>query len=399
MSLFQSIGSYDNLDEPTPFFNTKSAVYGFMITLLLLTWVTNVGSIFLVNAGLGQHFILLGIDGMIEFVKMFWWCNACYNMSMAAIKISLLFQYLRLLNEHPAADSRQPMIMRTAVIVLIAITAIWGIVYSILAWVPCVPIYADWDFTVSATRYGYGSDDKRTFVTTFMVHGACNMAIDIAIFALPLFSRSMWAAAGRQRQSRIAMIFLYGLGVVSVLCSIFRFVSIVDHKAATYPTFDPTWYGPTAIVLSILEVDLATIMASLPVFWPYLRRNIDRIMITHEIEVKVTEQHFTQIDDRGLEGGRNTRSHEGVRSESAAGAAAYTPWMDGDGHRSNSSAGLKMGEVVMMRTLGRSGTDEGSESSPTGDDMPFDGSRNAAPQRSPQRAAFLTRDSKEILLH
>lgn len=148
---------------------------------------------------------------------MFWWVNACYNMSMAAIKLSILFQFLRLLNDHSGADNRQPKWLRLVVKILLVITAIWGIVFSILAWVPSIPVSADWTFTdTSATRYGYGSDDINTFATTFMVHGATNMAIDIAMFSVPLFSRSMWATAGRQQQSRIAMICLYGLGIVYV---------------------------------------------------------------------------------------------------------------------------------------------------------------------------------------
>lgn len=147
--------------------------------------------------------------------QMFWWCNACYNMSMTAIKLSLLFQYLRLLNDHSELEGKQPRFLRVAVIVLISITSVWGLIYSVLAWVPCMPISADWDFEdTTAVRYGYGSDDKETFATTFMIHGACNMAIDIAILFLPLFSRSMWATAGRQKQSRIAMLCLYGLGVL-----------------------------------------------------------------------------------------------------------------------------------------------------------------------------------------
>lgn len=35
MSLFESVGSYDNLDEPTPFFNNRAAAYGFVITFLV----------------------------------------------------------------------------------------------------------------------------------------------------------------------------------------------------------------------------------------------------------------------------------------------------------------------------------------------------------------------------
>lgn len=146
---------------------------------------------------------------------MFWWVNACYNMSMAAIKLSILFQYLRLLSDHAGTDIHPPKYLRLSVIVMIVITSLWGIVYSFLAWVPAFPISAHWNFTdTTAIRFGYGSDDTDTFAATFTIHGATNMAIDIAVFTLPLFARSMWVSAGRQRQSRIAMISLYCLGML-----------------------------------------------------------------------------------------------------------------------------------------------------------------------------------------
>lgn len=73
------------------------------------------------------------------------------------------------------------------------------------------------------------------------------------------------------------------------MLSIWRLQSIVESRAATLPTFDPTWYGPTPIVLSSMEVCLATICASLPVFWPVLKKTLGPyIMVTHEI--KVTRQ-------------------------------------------------------------------------------------------------------------
>lgn len=63
---------------------------------------------------------------------------------------------------------------------------------------------------------------------------------------------------------------------------------MVAHKATTWPTFDPTWYGMPTIILSLLEIDLATITAALPVFWPHLRRNMMLIMVTREVEVRTS---------------------------------------------------------------------------------------------------------------
>lgn len=45
-----------------------------------------------------------------------------------------------------------------------------------------------------------------------IIHGACNMLIDIAVLAIPVFSKSMWTTADEQLRSRIAMIGLYALG-------------------------------------------------------------------------------------------------------------------------------------------------------------------------------------------
>lgn len=131
-------------------------------------------------------------------------------------------------------------------------------------------------------------------------------------------------------------------------------------------------------------------MASLPVFWPYLRRNIDRILITHEIEVKVTE-HFTQIDDQVNEGRLESGEDKGRQPRDQK----YTPWADGK-KRGSMDLGYNT-SVVMMRDLDRNGTG-GSET--PGEDMglPFDGSRRHDPGHGQSRMHYLSRASKEGLL-
>lgn len=155
-------------------------------------------------------------------------------------------------------------------------------------------------------------------------------------------------------------------------------------------------------MLSVLEVDIATIVASLPVFWPYLRRNIGRIMVTHEIEVKVTE-NFTQIDDQTDELGRQpTRySDPGRRSEHNA----CTPWEEPTkrSHGGSGSGGggvdLKLGETVMLRDLGlRKDTDMGEVDGSGGRGGPFDGGPRNPMTRSASRALIISRESKENLL-
>ena len=50
---------------------------------------------------------------------------------------------------------------------------------------------------------------------------------------------------------------------------------------------DPTWYPPTTVLLSVIEINTAMLTASIPIFWPVLRQfSFDRIVVVNEIIVK-----------------------------------------------------------------------------------------------------------------
>lgn len=63
-----------------------------------------------------------------------------------------------------------------------------------------------------------------------------------------------------------------------------------------FPTFDPSWYGCGAIVLAALEVSLATVCASLPVFWPVMKFNWGTIFVTYEVSV-TREENYVELDE------------------------------------------------------------------------------------------------------
>lgn len=119
-----------------------------------------------VDAGLGKHFVLLGVAGMSNFVHVFWWSQALYNMSLALVKLSLLLQYLRITDERPDLKQRK---LRWSILVMIGIVSIWGIVESLLAWIPSNPISADWDFSDKpAIRWGFGSRNVSVLSVTIL---------------------------------------------------------------------------------------------------------------------------------------------------------------------------------------------------------------------------------------
>jgi hypothetical protein len=96
----------------------------------------------------------------------------------------------------------------------------------------------------------------------------------------------------------------------AVIVSIWRLSTLVAHQATTYPTFDPTWYSPTSGILATIEVDIATVCASVPVFWPVLRDSVsERIFVTKEVQIIHEEADGTgdevELRPRAGTGSRN----------------------------------------------------------------------------------------------
>lgn len=80
------------------------------------------------------------------------------------------------------------------------------------------------------------------------------------------------------------------------MTSVWRFYSIVENRAATYPYFDFTWWTPISIILSSLEINLAIMTASMPIFWPIVEQSFTAIFVTQEVHV--TEQRRYSLTDR-----------------------------------------------------------------------------------------------------
>ena len=88
---------------------------------------------------------------------------------------------------------------------------------------------------------------------------------------------------------------------------------------------DPTWYGVKSIVLAAIEVVLASICASVPVFWPMITQSLNKIFVTQEVHVVHQHRRLSgedgERDDfelRVSESGESTRHmHSRKISESS----------------------------------------------------------------------------------
>lgn len=237
-SVFDLLGESDNLNEPTPNLNRQQAIYGMVFSFLVLStlcalwrlWIrlfvtrapgwddgfvvlavlSNIGQavgLYLAcQHGLGRHFLLLGIDGMRDFIRSFYIACGTYPMCSTFIKLALLFQYLRVFHK----GSR----LRVVTVITIVVVCLWGFAFTFMSWVPCVPIRANWDWTIpdtQVTRWGFGSHDVDTFVATYLTHAATNVVLDLVIFAIAV---PLYTEKGIQAKTRWALCGLFVLGAV-----------------------------------------------------------------------------------------------------------------------------------------------------------------------------------------
>lgn len=69
------------------------------------------------------------------------------------------------------------------------------------------------------------------------------------------------------------------------MVSSWRLATIVQHQAGWSPTLDFTFYAPISILLGCLEVDIALLAASMPIFWPIIIKALQPILVVHEVRI------------------------------------------------------------------------------------------------------------------
>lgn len=123
--------------------------------------------------------ILLTMGDLKTFLILFYLMNGFFNLGSAFIKLSLLFQYLRIF-------PRGTWIWRATVAVACAV-AVWGFTFSFMAFFPCSrgPQFNPLGKEPHTVCWAYGSNDPDIFTTTFNAHTVMNMIFDLIILLLP----------------------------------------------------------------------------------------------------------------------------------------------------------------------------------------------------------------------
>ncbi|KAI1095443.1 hypothetical protein F5B19DRAFT_345130 [Rostrohypoxylon terebratum] len=308
--LVRQMTAYDNSKEPRPIFNYPATVYGLVIPFMVVSTIcvalrlysrirlqclgwddflivlfrisATIGSVTLclaIQDGFGEHILQIGLAKFARFQKKFYISLATYTVSTTLLKLCLLSQYLRIFERGTRA--------RIVCWASLTLCALWGLGFSFCALFPCFPVYGFWQWDVPAVCYGFGSKTSSQIAGMFAAHTGSNVVLDALVLGIvvPIYFRrdTAW-------KQRLGIGLLLLLGVIVLLISIWCLQTIVDHKAGTHPVLDPTWYGPKSIILAALEVDLASICASIPTFWPHLSQTLlGSIFVTQEVHI--THQH------------------------------------------------------------------------------------------------------------
>ncbi|KAI1428872.1 hypothetical protein F5Y12DRAFT_782436 [Xylaria sp. FL1777] len=296
---------YDNSDEKPNPFNNRRTVEATILPFVAISWVCVVlrihtryrlkclgwddlfvilfrvsGTIgtasflLLFNYGFGKHYWQISEVEQLGFRKTYYFALLSYVVSTTLTKLCLLTQYLRLFEDDRRA--------RRACWFFIIMSAIWGVIFTVLAIGPCVPLSGFWDMEEDAHCYGFGSRNPDQLSATYAVHVTTNVILDLIVLAIPL---PVYIKTFNQKKQRVAFSILILLGIAINVVSIVRIYTIIKTRAGTYPIPDPTFYAPQSVVLAALEVDLASIAASIPVFWPMLTNSWGKIFVTQEVHV------------------------------------------------------------------------------------------------------------------
>ena len=106
-----------------------------------------------------------------------------------------------------------------------------------------------------------------------------------------------------------------------------RLAEIVQHRAGFKPYLDFSWWSPVMVIAAALEVDVAILAVSCPVFWPLVEEHFFGIVVRHEVRVTSHERAgFDGLEDSDgkSEHGSETALAGYVESTKSKGPPYYT---------------------------------------------------------------------------
>ncbi|KAG0645526.1 hypothetical protein D0Z07_8669 [Hyphodiscus hymeniophilus] len=216
--------------------------------------------------GLGGHIYLLEPPMIRKYLICHYLLGAAYVSSTAYIKISLLFQYLRIFE-------RGTRIYRITQLTLVVI-GLWGFAFIFTNWFACFPSPAAFWNGTNKGCYASFSPNLHVAISTIEAHGGSNAAWDIIVLAIAF--RLLFEKDGPVNRK--------GLLALLALGTVIQF---------------PRYHLDRADATTALRYRTC-LCATTPFFWPIIQEALSKIFVSYEFKV-VTESRWddTQVEELG----------------------------------------------------------------------------------------------------
>ncbi|KAL8705191.1 MAG: hypothetical protein Q9201_001691 [Fulgogasparrea decipioides] len=244
--------------------------------MALTQCITAVGKGFVVTEisyGLGQHRRDLSIKQYRNLLKYYYLDTVQFFIALTTCKISVCLFLLRL-----AQFNR----LKTVLSGLIAFLVITTVALDLLYVLQCSPVHRAWDLGTPGVCF---SQDLVMNITIVQGVFAFITGFICAAFSLVLLRNS-----NVKRQTKYALCFLMGLGVITGGVAIARVATAPQNKA-----FDLSWNSISHSMTRIFEVNIGNTAACVPLFKPFGRYRqlfttyplVSQKLLEMEIQVKV----------------------------------------------------------------------------------------------------------------
>ncbi|KAK2807605.1 hypothetical protein FQN51_000038 [Onygenales sp. PD_10] len=217
-------------------------------------------------------------EGMVTLLKLTLSFEITYFVIIACVKISICFQYLRLISTSVSSTFR---LLCNATIIVITI---YTVIFLIATGAQCIPLKKYWDLTGRAPGHCF---DPNAF---HHVVPSVHIATDVWLIALPMRKLLQMSLP---REDKVVLVVVFGIGAFSCIASIVRLYSI---QLFTKSTDIPKGAIPVNL-WSFVEVHLGILCASVPAMRPLFRtafRHRPRYVLPGDDEMLQGQQNHNE---------------------------------------------------------------------------------------------------------
>ncbi|OTB13180.1 hypothetical protein K445DRAFT_170932 [Daldinia sp. EC12] len=216
---------------------------------IVISWIFTLGLVISENytvtkGGIGQSSAEATPEELLFATKQFLVIGVCGTLAVTFVKISILDFLLSVFSTND--------VFRIADYTLMAITAAYGLSFTIVTLAGCRPFEANWD------KFSYPDAQCINTSHFYVAQGAIGAFLDCSILLLPV--PLVWALS-MKTSKKIALTFLFTIGILICAISIVR---LVYNTQQEYMLFHFSEYGGIATLLGALEANLSIVCACLP---------------------------------------------------------------------------------------------------------------------------------------